>query len=448
MNMKKITGLLFLSALTFGLLGAASLSQSKPAEQVSADSTSTYPRTGSSGTVMFVNGSGNFKKGEADLAIYCFNSTSDNAWSDRSDYRVSGDTIRIVIPGQGKTWSKYIICRYNPNKTPAIDEWGGVYNQSDDLLFSDFLYDQNTITVTGISNNKLTINPVKGATTYYGIKATDNHMYLDLSGFQGWEDGNAKFALYFGCPSSGNGSGWSQAYWQPEDFYYSSFCWKVLGQGNDHLYECIIPSNNGVLWNLVIAVRFNPNVETPYWPDNSEGIIWNRTGNLTFDSTNHTANMIHINDWNGGYIDADNIISRDSRLNFYGQYFLDTVSCSGTGESDATTEEQWNKVKYEYQVHTSKTYEGEIWKMVADKDGSVIAQALARYDYIVLHKHYDHPDFINRAESPNATTYSSSAYMFDSSIDDQNSMIWIIVAILGVTSLATVSLLILKKKKR
>jgi len=449
--MKRLLKYLLLLPLIAGAVAFSStVSKKHEVFETHADQVYTYP--GNSGTILLVGGANTyFAQGVANVAIYCFNSSSDNAWSDASSYRI-GDNMRIMVPyqnGTAKSWSKLIICRYNPGMNPKSDGWSGVYNQTEDLSFSDLIYNQNTFVVNGYgSGNLITVNTIKSATYYNGIKS-DNHAYLDLSAFQGWEDGNAKFALFFGAPDYYDASEWGKS--NSSEGYYSSFMWRVQGQDNSHLYECIVPSygNGSRLWNLVIAVRFNPNTESPYWTDDSS-VIWNKTGDLQFIPSNHNANMIHINDWNGGYIDGDNIIARSSKVGFYGQYFLDTVSCSGHGNSDSTTSNQWNAVKAEYINHLSKTFQGDVWTTVADKSASAstIAQAMARYDYIILYKEYDHEDFINRKGSPNKTEYPASEMYagLQPYASDKNSSIYIVV--IALASITTLGLLVVIKRKK
>ena len=445
--MKKLFKLLFLLPLIGGVFAFASNSNKAKTTEVAAERF--YPtKPGSSGSILFVGGANTyFKQGEANLAIYCFNSASDNAWSDSSSYRV-GDNMRIMVPyqnGNSKSWSKLIICRYDPNKNPQSDGWGGVFNQTEDLSFSSLLYSQNTFIVNGYgSGNLITISEMKNASYYYGIKG-DTHAYLDLSQFQSWEEGNAKFALFFGAPDFYDASEWGKS--NSSEGYYSSFMWRVEGQDNPHLYECIVPSygNGDRYWNFVIAVRFNPSTESPYWTDDGT-VIWNKTGNLQYIGTNYDANMVHISDWNSGSLDAEHIITRDSRVGFYGQYLLDTVSCSGHGNSDSTTNEQWNAIKREYINHLSKTFQGDVWLTTADKSGSLIAQAMARYDYIVLYKEYNHEDFINRAESPNKTIYSSEALMIQHDFDNKKASIYIVI--IAITSISTLGLLVVVKRRK
>ena len=429
------------SVLACGLVGL--LTSHKENVKVNAAETQTYPRNGQSGTVMFVNGKSTyFNTGEANLAIYCFNSDTDNAWSESYSYRVSGDLIRAMIPyqnGNAKTWSNFIICRYNPDLDPRESGWGGVYNQTKNLSFSSFMYAQNTIEISGYKDKELLVNDVKASYTYYGISNSQNqYMYLDLSGFTDWEIAGAKFGIWFFNPSSGNANMWGES--NSSEGRHYSLCWKVEGQDNPHLYECLVPGN-GTIWNSVQAVRFDSVVDAPDWDHE-----WNKTQVLTFNSSNQTKNMIRVNDWGEGQIDT-NVISRESRVDFYGRYFMNTVSCSGDGSSDITTSEMWEKVKYEYVNHLSTAYQGDVWTTVADKstEASQVAQAMARYDYIVLYKKYSHEDFINRKDSPNATQYAN-AYTFDN-IGESSDMMIIVASILSASVLSMTLLIILKKKK-
>ena len=138
--------------------------------------------------------------------------------------------------------------------------------------------------------------------------------------------------------------------------------------------------------------------------------------------------MIRISDWNDGYLDAENSISEATRLEFYGRYFNDVVLCSGHGNSDSTTGDMWNAVKYEYEHHLSRFFEGDVWTTTANPDGNMIEKAMARYDYMVLYKQYAHEDFMNRQESPNKTAYSS-IYNFAYNPTNNPTLIIIIIAI-------------------
>ena len=440
--MKKLRNSLILSAILCSVFALGASLSHKSYTPVKAEQVTPYPKNGYSGTVLFVNGAGTyFKDKEADLAIYCWNN-SGSAWSDKVKYRVSGDLLRVMLPykdGVSQTWSKYIVCRYDPNKNPATDGFGGVYNQTEDIQFSSMLYAHNVVQITGY-NGDGKLNYSFNTSNYYGIRC-ENHIYLDLSGFTDWEKDEAKFAIYFAYPSSSNEDRWSQSY--ASGSYQPSFLWKVEGQNNSHLYEGIVPSvadKDGRIWNMVIAVRFPKEATAPSW----QNIIWDQTQDLKFNSNNSNANMIRIAGWGNGYLDAENIISRQSRVNFYGQYFLDTVKCSGHGDSDSTTSDMWNTVKNAY-GHLSREFQGDVWKTDGNKEGTVIEQAMARYDYIVLFKQYDHEDFINRKESPNKTEYQS--LYVPNTFETNNDMNIFIIVIASVSVISVASLIIIKRRR-
>ena len=442
------------SLLACGLFAAFGMKSANKVRTVEAAQTNTYPGNGRSGDIMLINGNSTyFNTGAADVAIYCFNSESDNAWSERYNYRVSGDLIRVMIPyqnGNAKQWAKFIICRYNPGLDPRESGWDGVYNKSADISFADCFYPgKNTIDITGYDGeNKLTYGAMRYVTPYYGIKG-GNHIYLDLNRFTDWDSAYAKFGIWFANPSSGNSSSWGLAN-SKSGGYYSSLCWKVEGQDNSHLYECIVPGSSTILWNMVKVIRFNSVVQAPTWDDESTN-IWNRTQNLTFLASNKDANMVYVDNWNegdsNGHLDAENIIADTSRADFYGKYFLDTVSCSGSGNSDATTSAMWDAVRYEYETHLSDAIQGKVWLAVADESGTDVQKAMARYDYIVFYKQYDHFDFINRAESANKTEYSNSALITDKNIIESNEYMILIISLLALSILSITALVILKKVK-
>lgn len=437
--MKKAKIALFISSFFIAFAGFSSLLNNVKSQPALADETDLYPRSGTSGTLMYVNGQGTyFKDNEAKLAICCWNSGG-SAWSEFYTYRCFGDMIRVMIPyknGQSQTWSNFKICRYNPSMNPQTDGDSGVYNETDTISFGSLMYAQNTFLITGYNNSKLTYSVT--TSKYYGIKA-ENHMYLDLSGFTEWEDLNAKFAIWFSAPNSNNESRWSLG--NSEGGYYSSFCWKVNGQDNDHLYECIVPNiysgDSRNLWNMVIAVRFNPEASEPNWD-----YKWNQTQNLSFNSSNHNANMIRISGWTDGYLDADNVISNESRLDFYGRYFNANVVCSDDGNSDATTSTMWSTVKNEYKNHLSRFAQGDVWKTIGNEDGNEIAKAMARYDYIVFYKQYNHEDFINRKDSPNLTQYSVSKLN-----NESGDIVSLIAIVVGVSLLSVTLVVVISIKK-
>ena len=195
---------------------------------------------------------------------------------------------------------------------------------------------------------------------------------------------------------------------------------------------------------MVIAVRFNPNTPYPAWVDN--GVVWNKTQDLIFTSNNHNSNIIRINDWNSGeLLDQQYSISKETRIGFFGQYFLDTVTCSGTGNTDATTSTMWNNVKAAYN-HLARGFQGTVWTTVANVEGTIIQQAMARYDYIVLYKQYNHEDFINRADPNSGADHSSNNQLVINNIDNNEKMTLIII-LASIMTLSVITLIVLKKYK-
>lgn len=451
--MKKSIRTLFASTLLLGVIGLATSLNAKQNKDIVARATEVdfAGRAATSGSNLYVNGGGTYFNttgdNTADLAIYCFNSDSDNAWSPRFSYRCYNDYIRVVIPyqnGVSKTWAKFIVCRYNPGMNPESDGWSGVYNQSRDIGFSEMMYYHNTVNITGWDdgNGKLQIG-LFSSNKYCGIYSL-NHIYLDLSNFTDWESDNAKFGLYFAYPLGNDNSGWSQSYYTGS--YTASFLWKVQGQDNDHLYEGVVPngSNGKALWNMVIAVRFKPEASEPSW--NNMNLVWNQTQNLSFNPSNHDSNIIRISSWNEAtLLDPEFSISKTTRINFYGQYFLDTVTCSGTGNGDTTTSAMWESVKDAYHK-LSDDYQGDVWLTKANKNGTIIQQAMARYDYIVLYKQYDHEDFINRADPSSGADHSISSPVIANNFED-NDRLTLIIILASMMTLSAVALIVLKKYK-
>ena len=440
--MKKGFRTIFASTLLLGVIGLASSLNVKPVTNVKADETTNYPRNGESGNLLYVNGGSTyFNSGEADLAICCWNN-SGYAWSDRVSYRCFGDMLRVMLPyknGQSQTWSYYKVCRYNPNLDPTISEDSGVYNSTNDISFGSMLYAHNVVVINGYDNGKLTYS--FNTSNYYGIRA-ENHIYLDLSNFTDWEQGNAKFAFYFAYPNQKNETRWSQIYLNGN--YQTSFLWKVEGQTNKHLYEGVVPNifsgDSRNIWNMVIAVRFNPDANEPNWD-----YKWNQTQNLSFNSGNHNANIVRISNWdNAGEFETDSI-SREDRVDYYGRYFLDTVTCSGTGTSDVTTSEQWNAVEGAYN-HLSKLFQGDVWTASADINGTLVEQAMARYDYIVLYRQYNHVDFINRADPSSGADHSISSTIVVNNIED-NDRLTLIIILASMMTISAITLIVLKKYK-
>ena len=437
----------FLFVGVFLSLGFASNNASL-IKEVEAASERTYCN-GISGEVMYVSGPSSIFNNENHLAVYFFNSESVNAWTERISNRINDGYFVVPVPylnGQSTQWSKYIVTSYNPGMNPQTDGWSGVYKQSNNIEISSFrTYGQNVCQITGVGQDDKLSN-MFSYTYHYGVES-QSHLYLDLTELPEWANDDAKLAMYFAFPNRESGSGWSSRYNEDHTDLEQSFCWKVHGQSNENLYECIAPKCYGkrVIWAMVIAVRLNSSAEYP-----SFDFAWNQTQDLNFKEANHEANIIRVTkngeSWSGGgyILDPEYKIANDTRASFYGQYFLDTVACSGDGKTDATTDEMWSLVKDEYKRYLSTTVEGEVWKASADIEGSTLEKAMMRYDYIVFVKEYAHEDFINRAESEGKISLVS---IRDNTQNlEQYHYVIILVAVASITLIGTTTLILNKKR--
>ena len=257
--MKRTKWALFVASLLLGAGAVAASVQAAPAVETKADETTSYPRGGYSNSVMYIRISTE-ALGGYDLAVYFWNNSNQEAWSERVHTRMYNGAIPVSLPkynGNSVTWNKYIICRYDTNMEPSVSGWSGARGQSRDLSFGDMLYAHNTVNVSGWNGESLVVANEGYLSTmnHYGVRA-EKHVYLDLKDFPDWETADAKFALFFASPNTTNSAMWGTAC-SPNEEYVPSFCWKVQGQsGNEHLYECIAPNifdNGGSnIWATVI----------------------------------------------------------------------------------------------------------------------------------------------------------------------------------------------------
>ncbi len=94
-----------------------------------------------------------------------------------------------------------------------------------------------------------------------------------------------------------NGGG--SSLWNQADAWFSAYLWDsngnntwVTGTSTDdsNVYEFVAPDGT---WTNVLFVRVAPSFSTPDW---SNGSIWNKTNDLTYDGTN---NLCTITGWDG-----------------------------------------------------------------------------------------------------------------------------------------------------
>ena len=71
---------------------------------------------------------------------------------------------------------------------------------------------------------------------------------------------------------------------------------------------------------------------------------------------------------------------------------------------------------------------------------------MARYDYIVLYKQYNHEDFINRQADGSGANHSISSPIVVNNIKDNDRLILIIV-LASMMTISAITLIVLKKYK-
>ncbi len=281
---------------------------------------------------------------------------------------------------------------------------------------------------------------------FNGIKS-GSHMYLSTQDFTDWEDKSAKFAINFQKSNINKGESWSCEYDVNHSSLSQTFCWKVKGSGNDHLYECIVPQYNGqdVYWSMVIGVRFNPAATTLSWGDN----VWNQTGDQFYNGDDSNCNMLWVNaatggGWSGGgYLKTDASISDETRAGYYGTYFLSQITCE-TGSVD--TPNNWTNVRNEYKQHLSTDVEGVVWLTSAAITGTDLVKAMYRYDYIVRkYGTSTYSDFIDRKPGTNRTYGFGLIF---SSLNKDSNAVGLIVIISSIATVAAFAGYFFYKKKK
>ena len=236
---------------------------------------------------------------------------------------------------------------------------------------------------------------------FNGIKS-GSHMYLSTADLTGWEGDSAKIGICFGKSNLNIDQVWSSQYNAAHSALSPTFCWKVKGSGNDHLYECIVPQYNGqdVYWSMVIGVRFSSAASSLGWSN-----VLNQTGDQFYNGDDSNCNMLWVNaatggSWSGGgYLKTDSSISDETRAGYYGTYFLSQITCSGSG-SITSSSSNWTNVKNEYKQHLSDSVEYIVLNTTSASTGTDLVKAMYRYDYIVFYKQYSgYNDFVNRTTS-------------------------------------------------
>ena len=283
---------------------------------------------------------------------------------------------------------------------------------------------------------------------FNGIKS-GSHMYLNTTDLTDWESSNAKIGICFSKSNVNKADGWSSQYDTTHTTLSTTFCWKVQGSGDSHLYECIVPkyNNQDVYWSMVIGVRFNSSATTLGWTN-----VWNQTGDQFYNGDDRDCNMLWVNansqgGWSGGgYLRNDRTISDDTRAGYYGTYFLSKITCDGNGNITSSYN-NWTAVKNEYNQHLADTVRLKIWETDAAATGSDLVRAMYKYDYIVFHKQYaNYDDFISRDDSEGRAFARAGYNMLGLNRNELTGVI--VVVIISVLCAATIGGYFFIKKKK
>ena len=121
----------------------------------------------------------------------------------------------------------------------------------------------------------------------------------------------------------------------------------------------------------------------------------------------------------------------------YAEDFLSTVTCNGGTTPPSTTNWSTMNTKYGYLSTSDKNI---LKTSSASKTGTTVEQAMARYDYIVgKYGSSTYSDFILRNPAPISG---------QTSVPANNSNTYLIVLIASLSSVISVSILLLTKKKK
>lgn len=292
---------------------------------------------------------------------------------------------------------------------------------------------------------------------FHGIKS-GSHMYISVHDLPGWVDTDScKLGVYFWRSNISKNGVWGCKYTneEREDAELTpSVCWRVEGQSDDYLYECIVPQYEGqdVWFSMVRGVRLSSATTIPTFDNRI-----NETGDQYYNSTDTDCNMLWVNaatggSWTGGgYLRNDKTISDSQRAEFYGSYFNFCIECDDKGSFSGN----WSNVQGEYNQHLSDSVQYIVFNAAEDPaKATELGFAMSKYDYICQKYGIDSHDFIGRGSGEEISDgwvnhfATRSGFNFLVGLEDNTPTIIVVVAssivLLSVTAL---SILVLKKRK-
>lgn len=185
----------------------------------------------------------------------------------------------------------------------------------------------------------------------------------------------------------------------------------------------------------------------------SNGAIYPTVFNLDFTYSNHNHNMFTINCITQTITNSSRITMNDL-YDMYGDYFLNTCTCSGNGTSEdynnlSTT---WNIVKDSiFFSNSNKLPENFLsrFSTYTPISNTFFDQAIIRYDYILFYKGYGFDNFLSRSGTVASMNKINNTFIFNyKNKDNINLFIIIISSSICLLSITVLSVLVISKRRK
>ena len=291
----------------------------------------------------------------------CSSSTYEGWWSDKAT-EISTDLYCVTVTGTSCTYTKVDVMRCSSD---GNTRWNG----SGDLNVTS-----NCVKITDWNTGSME--------TLYGAQSGDG-LYVNYNNVTWWGNDLNTYVYFFNA-FDGSAATWSgQA--------------KIVQGTNDKILEVTVPGSGKTYGSCIVVRCATPQRFDGAYNQTVDFYVVNPTsvhnGVVVESSTTDSKNYCS---WEYSYN-----LSSAQRCEMYATYFMDEITCSGSG-SVTSTLENWENVEAEYN-HIATNVQGDIWLTEASISGTDIEKAMYRYDYIAIYKHYTgYNDFINRSGTSGA----------------------------------------------
>lgn len=354
----------------------------------------------------------------------------------------AGTGLNIVCEVAG-TYNVYFKFDSSQNGTIFIPAQG---NWFDVTLVNGDGVEPYSLTIKGFTGLSLRVEankiPTKPNNTFMGyydatyttqyIKAdgTSEHDITETSSFTlyaKWVRSSisAGEAVYLDCNNIVGGDNFR---WDDGDAHFKVYLWRdgltaielkgrnlVHGiDGNEHVYEFIVPENSTEYFTYVKFERWDKNYSQR----------WDETGNLGFV---YGTNAFSITSQTGSHSDYSWNITTEMREEYYAKYFMSTCTCNGSSYTFEPA--KWNDVKAEYNNMCKAAKDG--FKNVTAQTGSeyTLENAAGRYDELVSKRAFE--NFAGRSVSPSSSKFISFVDM----VSNSPILIAVIISIISVSAI-------------